>query len=269
MKTTRKVATLAATLITSGSLAYGAAINLNYNFNGIIHAGETGVPDSASGFRSISDRALDFSSGVPSGAILDNYTFITTAGSLDIVHLGNRNTVDGGSHAFDSTADGDSNGISPSWLVNPDQTGSQITNLSMPVILGGDSELGVLYQISNGGGSFDVRLGFSSGSDRIVTLSGPDWFGPNAGTPNIGSFSGTENGDLANSGANLLITEGLIDLSSDQGRTLTSIAFENRSNINAGYAILAANVTSVPEPTSVILLGLGALGVVVRRKRTA
>ena len=45
-------------------------VPLNYNFNGIVHAGEMGLPDDPNGFRSISDRALDFLSGVPADPLL-------------------------------------------------------------------------------------------------------------------------------------------------------------------------------------------------------
>lgn len=51
-------------------------ITLNCNFNGIVHPGEAGIPDDPSGFRSISDRALDFTFGVPSNPVLDNYVCV-------------------------------------------------------------------------------------------------------------------------------------------------------------------------------------------------
>ena len=68
-------------------------VPLNYNFNGMVHANEAGQPDDPNGYRSISDRALNFSGGVPGDALLDKYIIVNQAQALDIVHLGNRNTV--------------------------------------------------------------------------------------------------------------------------------------------------------------------------------
>ena len=50
-------------------------VPLNYNFNGIVHAGEAGLPDSPTGYRSISDRGLDFSAGVPNDPLLVGYAW--------------------------------------------------------------------------------------------------------------------------------------------------------------------------------------------------
>src|SRR5690606_21085308 len=91
-------------------------VPLNYNFNGIVHPGETGQPDAPNGFRSISDRALDFTAGVPATPIFQRFAVVAQPGVLDMVHLGNRNTVDGGNWAFDANPDGDNRGTQPSWL---------------------------------------------------------------------------------------------------------------------------------------------------------
>ena len=104
-------------------------VPLNYNFNGIVHADEPSDPifnpDDPNGFRSISDRALDFRNSVPSNETVDRYVLVTEGGELDIVHLGNRNTVSGGVWAFDDKADLDGNGIQPDWLLDPDQSGAK------------------------------------------------------------------------------------------------------------------------------------------------
>src|SRR4030095_4153358 len=41
---------------------------LAYNFNGMVHVGEAGQPDAPSGFRAISDRALNVDGGLNSFA---------------------------------------------------------------------------------------------------------------------------------------------------------------------------------------------------------
>jgi hypothetical protein len=227
-------------------------IALAYNFNGIVHAGEAGLPDNPTGFRSISDRALDFTAGVPAVPLLQPYALIGTPGLLDIVHLGDRNTVDNGNWIFDLVPDGDNVGIQPTWLPNTNQTGPLTTTLAMPILIDGASTASFLFQISNGGGSFDVTFTFQSGPPVVASLSGGDWFG--------GQFLGRQDVDMANVGANLSIAERTVDLSGQAGRVLTAIAFGNRSNLVAGYAILAANVTgclSCPNAGAVTQFGGG------------
>ncbi len=227
-------------------------VALNYNFNGMVHAGEAGLPDDPNGFRSISDRALDFQGGIPSNATLDNYRVVDEPGVFDIVHLGDRTTVDNGNWVFGTAPGpppvnapfgwGEQVGIQPDWLPDPDQTGPQTTVLASPITMTADSQAGIIFQISNGGGEFDVRFAFSSGNDVVATLVGPDWFGPFNGQPNIGQFFGTGQVDQASRDANLLLTEGIVDLSAQAGRELVAISFENRSNTVGGYAIVAVNV---------------------------
>ncbi len=216
-------------------------IPLNYNFNGIVHAGEAGRPDDLNGFRSISDRALDFRGGVPNHPLLNRYQLVGSAGALDIVHLGNRNQVDGGNWQFDANPDGDNVGIRPNWLPNPNQSTPQRTTLATPVAIGPSSVASLIFQISNGGGTFDVTFGYASGASRPVNLGGGDWFN--------GAFAGTDSVDQANSGNNLNIVEQMVDLSGDAGESLTSITFSNPSNPRAGYAILAVNVEAAPDPS--------------------
>ena len=228
-------------LATASSLAAQNTVQipLNYNFNGIVHSGESGQPDSPNGFRAISDRALDFRGGVPNSSVLNRYLIVATPGALDIVHLGNRDTVDGGNWRFDGSPDGDNVGTRPSWLPNANQSGPQVTTLAQPVSIGSNSEASVLFQISNGGGSFDVTFGFASGASRTEVLSGGDWFG--------GAFAGCDSVDRANAGNNLNLVEQTVGLGSNAGEELVSITFSNRSNNGAGYAILGVNVEEAPS----------------------
>ena len=207
---------------------------LDYNFNGIVHAGEAGVPDDAMGYRSISDRGLDFSAGVPADPLFDGYLVVDIPGIPDIVHLGNRNTVNGAGQPFDATADMDNIGTQPAWLTNVDQTGPQTTVLANRILLNGSSDASFLFQISNGGGTFDITFDFLSGNSTTAQAMGGDWF--------QGPFTGTGQVDIANPDQNLNIVEFTIDLSADAGEVLTQITFSNRSNTNAGYAIIAAKV---------------------------
>ena len=231
-------------------------VPLNYNFNGMVHANEGGQPDDPNGYRSISDRALNFSGGVPGDALLDKYIIVNQAQALDIVHLGNRNTVSGGLWAFEAVADGDNIGTQPAWLTTVDQSTPQTTTLSSSIALTGTSELSCIFQISDGGGSFDVVVDFASGAQATATLSGGDWF--------AGAYAGCDSVDFANFGATLHIMEDTMDLSAFSGESVTAISFANPSNANAGYAILAANVSTgfVPQPTTPITLNYNFNGMV-------
>jgi len=220
-------------LAATAASAQGVPVPLNYNFNGILHAGEAGMPDAPAGFRSISDRALDFRNGIPNDPILAGYQLVATAGVLDLVHLGNRNQVDAGNWMFDAVPDGDNIGIQPTWLASADQSGPQTTVLTNPIAVTPEMSLGFLYQISNGGGSFDVTITFQSGATVTDTLSGPDWY--------LGTFPGTGSVDIANPDQNLSLTEARVDVGAFAGDAVTQITFSNRSNTNGGVAIVACN----------------------------
>ncbi|MFN3241720.1 MAG: hypothetical protein ACE37K_09435 [Planctomycetota bacterium] len=227
-------------------------IPLNYNFNGVVHAGESGNPDDLVGFRAISDRALDFSNGIPADPLLAEYQLVDQPLALDMVHLGNRDTVDGGARPFDAVANGDDFGVQPAWLLNVDQTGPQTTTLADAIRMDATSSASVLFQISNGGGAFDVEFTFASGAPVVATISGPDWFG--------GTLPGTGNTDNGLPSANLSLTERTIDLSAQTGRVLTAVTFLNRTNLNAGYAVLGLNVVGCIEcanGASAVITNLG------------
>ncbi|MFN3241718.1 MAG: hypothetical protein ACE37K_09425 [Planctomycetota bacterium] len=231
-------------------------VPLHYNFNGIAHSGEAGSPDAPNGFRSISDRALDFTNGVPASAVLQRFALVETAGVLDMVHLGNRDTVDNGNWAFDSFANGNDVGVQPSWLGNPDQAGPQTTAIATPIPLGATSTASVLFHVSNGGGSCDVTFGYQSGASSTHVVTAPDWFG--------GSIPGRDSVDRANSGSNLNLVEFVIDLSGQAGEAMTSVTFANRSNQNAGYGFYGVNVEAavLPERVNAIALDYNWNGMV-------
>jgi hypothetical protein len=241
------------------------AIPLNYNFNGMTHVGEDFNPDNPKGFRSISDRALAITDAVDSigvGTIVGNtgitYDIVREAGALDIVHLGDRNFVDNGNWAFDPKPDGDNHGTQPTWLKSTDQTGPQTTTVS-GVTFGPDTQIGLLYQISNGGGFFDFTLSFTDATSVTVQLQGPDWFfdqspeAPGFGVAaqaQLGVFAGTEDTDNARPGASLNVVEAIVSTQSlldagfgdMSGRELASISVSNRTTFTAGYAFIAASV---------------------------
>ncbi len=246
--TTVSIGLAIAAIATTAAQADTHQVQLNYNFNGIVHDGEAAQPDAPNGYRAISDRGLDFMNGVPAHEILDNYLLVDQPGALDIVHIGNRNTVDGGTWAFDDVPDGDDIGVQPDWLTDPDQTGSQSTILQTPIPVLPGTNAGIIFQVSNGGGDLEVIFKYENGRTYTLDITAPDWFGPFNGQPNIGEFPGTFFNDFGEFGETLLLTEAIVDLTDFQGETLVEITFGNQGNTRAGYAVLAVNINSATGP---------------------
>jgi hypothetical protein len=267
---------LVAAVASASGLALAAdqtPIPLNYNFNGMVHTGEAGWPDNPDGFRSIADRGLlvdgnagSLNAGPITGSTGLSYSIVGSPFVVDIVHLGNRLI----SNAYDAIEDGDNIGIQPNWDTSPDHTVPQVSDVSsLNLEMFGNTQLGVLYQISNSGGEFDMTLTFTDTSSVTVRLRGPDWFGtPAVPAPFAGVLSQTrlggasalwsstnsnDLGSTAPAGERLSVIEAVIsvqDLIADgfgdiTGKTLASITFGNATypaNVGRGYAIFAATI---------------------------
>jgi glucose/arabinose dehydrogenase len=244
-------------------------IPLNYNFHGMAHAGEattSSTPANADlphGYRSISDRGLIFDvSNVHSlaaysaqsiGATGISYAFFDTLGpasnpeGLDIVHLGARcGTGAGLIYPYEAAANTTTSvGIAPAWSVC-DQAGTpgvsaQTTTISPGLLIDANTEVGILFNGSDGGGELNVVLGFSDGSTLpAITIACPDWFGNPAdpgivfdqpismqqklrhveGSTTFLTFQGAQNNDAptigawstSNAGPNLSVTEAVISV---------------------------------------------------------
>lgn len=283
-------------------LAHAQPLGLTYNFNGLVHgAAEQNVPDSPSGFRSIADRSLliDGAAGsLGTNPIVGTngipYSIATTAGELDIVHLGNRTVF----NPYEATAPGINAtvGIQPTWDASPDHTTPQISDVSAQgITLFPNSEIGVLYMISNGGGQFDVTLNFTDATSVTCRLAGPDWFGIPAvparlngvsiqarlggGSQRWASTENTDSGTTASitpTDRRLSVIEGVISvnemiadgLGNQAGKTIQSISFGNATYSTAtpgsgrGYAILAASHrgAAVFPPTAIASATPGTVG---------
>ncbi len=253
--------------------AVDVSVPLAFNFNGMAHVGEQGSPDAANGYRSISDRGLlvqgaagQFGTGAVTGATGLPYTIVTSPGVLDLVMLGSRGPGTG--WPYDAFVDGDNIGVQPTWDPNPNHKTPQVTSgLNIPFYA--NTEIGFLYQCTNGGGSFQVVLGFSDATSVTVTLAGPDWFNTPAvaaGGPGVSSQSrlgGTtvrwpavQTNDSAVTSAipsnSLSVFEGVISvpemiadgLGNHAGKTLTSITFQKGMTSTGG----SITVDGVPTP---------------------
>lgn len=256
---------------------FSASIPLNKNWNAMLHNTEGTDPDALDGFRSISDRALVLgqadSLGGGAMAVSSNgltYRFTTSPATRDAAVLGHRQPTANG--PWDDVDDDDNIGIAPNW----DPTGgtgtvsSVTTDLTPTEPLDESFDIGFLYQFSNGGGEFDVTLGFDDNSSVTVTLGAPDWFadfGPMVPAPLDGAasqaylpgplsggigFPATGNVDLPTSDGPLSVVEARLTAASlmtgksfdVMGRSLTSVTFDNfNGSSTAMTAILAASRT--------------------------
>ena len=257
-------------LVCAAGAAFGGGdvpVPLAWNWNGMVHSGESGQPDNPDGFRSISDRALDCNGGataINNGALVGQdsllYSVVAVAGAFDIVHLGSTG-VTGSVRGWDATVDGDNIGVRPNWLTTLDQSTPQRSDtLAMQTGFTSSTRLGVLYNISNSGGAFDMTLEFGDGSTATVRLAGPDWFGsqtvaaPGSGVEvqrQLGLFDATQSDDSGFTGAPqlnvveaIVSTQSLINagLGDATGKRLIGITFKNPVPATRGYAIYAATL---------------------------
>jgi hypothetical protein len=148
-----------------------------------------------------------------------------------------------------------------------------------------DFNLGLLYNVSNGGGTFDVTLVFDDGS-ITVTLAAPDWLfvqpvdAPNPGVATQARldgpifsvlWDGVETRDLARSGPALSLVEATISASSlltglgfdVTGRSLISIEFDNLTGSDLGdrqgaLGIYAASVNGPDGSVGGSVAGINA-----------
>jgi hypothetical protein len=291
-------------------------IPLNYNFHGMAHQGEaiTGATANNADFvlyRSISDRGLYWDpgdthafgtnpligfTGIPY-SLYDNlgYTNETVMSpgdasnnGLDIVHLGHRGVY----YRLYDTDSTTQVGPFPAWqpdaATNSDHTGDQVTVLGTPIPVDAQTEIGVLYMASDGGGQFDCVLTFNNGgADNNVTvrLAAPDWFGAAAdpavvsGQPvsfqrkithtvsgtTYTTFRGAANVDSAalqafatnNAGPNLNVMEGIISVpaiiaggNNVAGQNLTRIAFRNAAYASRTLTSLICDGTTATGTSS-------------------
>ena len=230
-------------------------LDLTYNYNGMVHAGEDGIPDDPNGYRSISDRGLNVTGGSPTGGVADKYEFCTDAFTPDICYLGNRCVGTAGNFCYDTAPGGDCRGVFPDWMpAGSEDVTSTTSVLATPYAVNADSSVSVIFHVSDGGGTFDVTCGFASGASITGTVGAGDWFG--------GPYAGADNFDCAGlNAAGLHIDEGSVDIGAAAGDILTSITFSNPVNPNAGFAIFAANgvgVDSVPCPADTYCYGDGS-----------
>lgn len=247
-------------------------VDLNFNWNGVVHPGESNMPDAPDGYRSISDRGMIYGSpdslGGTTGTLTrGNLTYYMNmlADTTDIIHIGGRG------NAWDLSSDGDNVGIRPNWDPSDNGLGTLVSSsnsmFEASPELNSSFELGVLYQAGNGGGNFRMTLGFTDATSISVTINAPDWFANNNGSPTApqagvatqvklpgplsagDGFLAAADNDNGNQSSPLNCIEAVVTASSLQsglgfsvvGRQLNSITFDNwGGSANGGTAIFAA-----------------------------
>ncbi|MEM1178166.1 MAG: VCBS repeat-containing protein [Acidobacteriota bacterium] len=240
----------------------GEPVTLPYNWNAIVHDGESRDADAPDGFRTFEIAGLAHVSS-DDGVLVDpvgassglRYELVDRAGALDTVHLGRRESQ----LAFDDTPDGDEAGVQPDWLGDLDQS-SVYSTVAPQQELTLEASLGLVYHAERAG-SFDVTLHFADGATSPpITLRTGDWRLTNGDAPaaagpgvtlqeNLGVFFARGGYDLADPEEPLFVHEAVIngpavlrDLDFNfSGRTLVGLTFDNRSN-GRGYGIDAASL---------------------------
>jgi len=242
------VATLAATLITFGSLSGGA----NAAVAIIGDPGGEGGNGEGTALGVFSNTAQ----------IVYGSTLLSAAG-LDI-----GDQITGISFRVDNTGLNPVGGPSPVWSVADYQI-RLATSLNAPGNL--DPNF-----INNRGSDYSVvRLGpLSYNGTEYPTGGSPNLFGPTIQFDNSFTYSG---GDLLleythspiSSGGAWVDANNALPLAQSQFSAGYNTTTEGFSGFGDDYApIIRLTFTAVPEPSSTLLFGLGALGFVSRRKRT-
>lgn len=224
---------------------------LDWNFNGVVHEGEEGEPDAASGFRAIGEQALETGQGRLSSLTSSisgiSYDIVAEAGVLDSVILSTR--------TFDGTVDEDDEGVQPDWLDNTIQT--IISGPVSPTLdLRSNTSIGVLYHSKAGTINYYVRfrLNFDDDTNIEFRLENPGHASDGAiSSPEdgvamqhrLGRYQGYSGTDAATPGqlmslyeAVITVPEVLADLGVDlEGKTLNEIRISYGNSQAAVYAV--------------------------------
>jgi hypothetical protein len=129
--------------------------------------------------------------------------------------------------------------------------------------------LSFLVAGANGGGSINATVNYQGGGTQSTTISAPDWFngGPVAWyaagrvDTNLDDFNNVLNNNPRMYQEDLTLT--------DTTDPVLSVSFSfGGSNREVVYGI-SGTAVPVPEPSTFVLVGLGALGMYGRRRRIA
>lgn len=224
-------------------------------------------------------------------ALLHEFTFDTSDGGMP---FGTLTLSD--STLYGTTAQGGANGVGTVFSVQTDGTGFGLlhsfssadggnpmgaltlagSTLYGITAVGGASDKGTIYQVNTDGSGFDLLHEFAGDADDgstpygSLTLSGSKLFGTttSGGTSDFGTiFTLGTNGDGFAVLESFDGSDGRAPYSdlALSGTTLYGMASAGGGPDNAGVVF---STVAVPEPSTCAMLAAGALGLLLRRRRT-
>lgn len=166
-------------------LAGAEDIPLEYNWNGLAHAGEVFKADTPQGYRSIQDRGILTGTADSLGGLTGSvtglggtYQLVMDPDTPDVIFVGTREA------GWDNAVDADALGNRPSW----DPTGntgyleSATTTVGVPILMTADSVISFLHTSSNqgvtsggAGGYIYVSLNFTDSTQLVLGCQSFDW----------------------------------------------------------------------------------------------
>jgi len=132
------------------------------------------------------------------------------------------------------------------------------------------------FLMTGDGGDFTVTVNFSDASTAIFIQTGPavdgtgsldDWQNEGLHSAFIGadtSFVNRGSNDYFDRGLTVRELSYTLELA-DQAKTITSIDFDSPQGRNGVFGI--SGTSTIPEPSSAALLGLGGLALILRRRK--
>jgi hypothetical protein len=128
------------------------------------------------------------------------------------------------------------------------------------------SALSLLVAGANGGGNINVTVNYAGGGTQTATISAPDWFNNSGIAIDANGRATTALGfDSTTSGNPRIYQQDITLTDTTDAVTSVGVTWPLTTGGNRA-AVFGLSGQPVPEPASLVLLSLGAIGLLVRRR---